>query len=73
MQMKTKGRRLALQSHAGGTGRVGAERAFVRFDADSEMVRSARDAGFFPYQTQVLHRLEGAAPAKRRTSACGPR
>jgi hypothetical protein len=47
-----------------GIGRVGAERAFVRFDARSDMVRSARDAGFFPYQTQILYRLDAGAPGK---------
>jgi hypothetical protein len=39
-----------------GIAKLGAERAFVRLDANSPMVRMARDAGFFPYQQQVLYR-----------------
>jgi hypothetical protein len=42
-----------------GIARLGAERAFIRLDTASGMVRSARDAGFFPYQTQTLYRLKG--------------
>ncbi|HET9476197.1 MAG TPA: hypothetical protein VFP63_01775 [Dehalococcoidia bacterium] len=47
-----------------GVGRTGAERIFVRLEEDSQVVRGARDAGFFPYQRQTLYRL-----AKRRAIA----
>jgi len=47
-----------------GIGRVGAQRVFVRLDAGSPLVRSARDAGFFPYQAQTLYRLNGKPASK---------
>ncbi len=48
-----------------GVGRGGAERVFVRLDATSGIVRAARDAGFFPYQTQTLYRLSGPSAEGR--------
>ncbi len=47
-----------------GIAKLGAERAFVRLDEASPMVRAARDAGFFPYQTQTLYRLCGKPSGK---------
>jgi hypothetical protein len=47
-----------------GIGKLGAERAFVRLDAGSALVRSARDAGFFPYQAQTLYRFGSKPSAK---------
>jgi|FLYL01.1.fsa_nt_gi hypothetical protein len=42
-----------------GVAKQGAERVFMRLEAASPLVRAARDAGFFAYQTQTLYRLEG--------------
>jgi hypothetical protein len=42
-----------------GISRLGAERAFIRLDAASPLTRIARDAGFFPYQPQVLLQRNG--------------
>ena len=38
--------------------RAGAERVFLRVDADSALVDSARAAGFFAYQNETLYRLD---------------
>lgn len=40
-----------------GIGKTGAERIFVRLDESGRLARTARDAGFFPYQQQTLYRL----------------
>ena len=37
--------------------RAGAERVFLRVDADSALVDSSRAAGFFAYQHETLYRL----------------
>jgi hypothetical protein len=47
-----------------GISRLGAERVFVRLASDSPLLRTARDAGFFPYQPQVLYRRNGKANSK---------
>jgi hypothetical protein len=47
-----------------GITRLGAERVFIRLDAASPLVRSARDAGFFPYQPQVLYQRRGKQRGK---------
>ena len=47
-----------------GIGRLGAERAFIRLDSGSGLVRSARDAGFFPYRQQILYRFGSQPGAK---------
>lgn len=47
-----------------GVAKLGAERAFLRLDAGSAMVRYARDAGFFPYLPQTLYRLAGKPRVK---------
>ncbi len=53
--------------------RAGAERVFLRVDADSALVDSARAAGFFAYQNETLYRLDrtprvdgGDLPMRRR-------
>lgn len=38
---------------------AGAERLFLRVDADSRLVDSARGAGFFAYQKETLYELRG--------------
>jgi hypothetical protein len=47
-----------------GISRLGAQRVFIRLDAASPLIRTARDAGFFPYQPQVLYRRSGKPDAK---------
>jgi hypothetical protein len=47
-----------------GITRLGAERVFIRLDAESALIRTARDAGFFPYQPQVLYQRKGKARGK---------
>jgi hypothetical protein len=47
-----------------GIGRGGAERVFIRLDANSAIVRAAREAGFFQYQPQTLYRREGPIGGK---------
>jgi hypothetical protein len=56
-----------------GISKVKAERVFLRLDADSSMLRSARDAGFFPYQTQVLYRLNREPVAKAQDIGLRPK
>jgi hypothetical protein len=38
--------------------RAGAERVFLRLDADSALIDTARAAGFFAYQNEILFRLD---------------
>jgi hypothetical protein len=47
-----------LEELARGLGRAGAEKVFLRLDADSRLLRAARSAGFFPYLNERLWRLE---------------
>ncbi|MFQ5473391.1 MAG: hypothetical protein ACE5FA_10975 [Dehalococcoidia bacterium] len=43
--------------------RAGAERVFLRLDADSPLIESARSVGFFTYQDQTLFRLSRSPTA----------
>ena len=47
-----------------GVGKTGAERIFVRLDESGRLARTARDAGFFPYQQQTLYRLRERIPVE---------
>jgi hypothetical protein len=46
-----------------GLGRAGAEKVFLRLDAQGRLLESARSAGFFPYVRERLWRLEQPAQA----------
>lgn len=55
-----KGVVLSLFSRmAAGIGKLGAEKVFLRLDAGSPLVDTARAAGFFPYVEEVLYRRDG--------------
>jgi hypothetical protein len=67
-----------LEELARGLGRAGVEKVFLRLDAHSHLVDSARCAGFFPYLRDQLWRLErpdlsgvGCPPLPMRLSALG--
>jgi hypothetical protein len=47
-----------LEELARGLGQAGAERVFLRLDAQSRLLEAARSAGFFPYLRERLWRLE---------------
>jgi len=47
-----------LEELARGLGQAGAERVFLRLDAQSRLLGAARSAGFFPYLRERLWRLE---------------
>jgi hypothetical protein len=49
-----------LEELARGLGRAGVEKIFLRLDAQSRLLDSARSAGFFPYVSERLWRLEQA-------------
>lgn len=46
-----------------GAGEAGAEKLFVRLRRESTLVTSAREAGFVPYQEEMLYALEGRLEA----------
>jgi hypothetical protein len=52
-----------LEELARGLGRVGVEKIFLRLDAQSRLLDPARSAGFFPYVSERLWRLERAPQA----------
>ncbi len=57
----------ALLERAGAeAARGGAERLFLRVDADSDVVSEARRAGFFPCFLETLYRVETSALGERR-------
>jgi hypothetical protein len=56
-----------------GVAKQGAARAFIRLNAASPIVRSARDAGFFPYQTQTLYRCTEKLASKAQDIGLRPK
>lgn len=54
-------------------GKQGAERVFLRLDADSPLIASARSAGFFPYLEETLYRRAGPGPAPPPLEGMRPR
>src|SRR3972149_4047537 len=56
-----------------GIARHGAERVFLRLDADSLLVQGARSAGFYRYSEEVLFRLEGPGAATAEGAGLRPR
>ena len=66
-----------LEELARGLGQAGAERVFLRLDAQSRLLGAARSTGFFPYLRERLWRLERAPgglespplPMRLRTAA----
>ncbi len=53
--------------------RAGAERVFLRVDADSAVVDSARSAGFFSYQNETLYRLSRSPAVEPSIISLRPR
>jgi len=53
--------------------RAGAERVFMRVDADSALVDSARSAGFFTYKNETLYRLGRSPDVKPPLISLRPR
>lgn len=53
--------------------RAGAERVFLRVDADSAVVDSARSAGFFSYQNETLYRLSRSPAVEPSVISLRPR
>ncbi|HJX61030.1 MAG TPA: hypothetical protein VJ578_00545 [Dehalococcoidia bacterium] len=66
-----------LEELARGLGRSGVEKVFLRLDAHSRLLDAARSAGFFPYLSEQLWRLEQPSqgldgpPLPMRLSALG--
>jgi len=66
-----------LEELARGLGRSGVEKVFLRLDAHSRLLDAARSAGFFPYLSERLWRLEQVSqgldcpPLPMRLSALG--
>ena len=66
-----------LEELARGLGRSGVEKVFLRLDAHSRLLDAARSAGFFPYLSERLWRLEkvpqglDCPPLPMRLSALG--
>ena len=66
-----------LEELARGLGRSGVEKVFLRLDAHSRLLEAARSAGFFPYLSERLWRLEQVSqgldcpPLPMRLSALG--
>lgn len=54
-------------------GKQGAERVFLRLDADSPLVAAARSAGFFPYLEETLYRRAGPGPVPPPLDGMRPR
>ena len=50
-----------LDRMAGGVAKLGAERVFLRLRAESPLLPVARQAGFFPYSSETLYRVQGLA------------
>lgn len=69
-----KGVVLSLFSRmAAGIGKLGAERVFLRLDAESPLVDMARSAGFFPYVEETLYRREGGSTVGTAMAPLRPR
>lgn len=54
-------------------GKQGAERVFLRLDADSPHIASARSAGFLPYLEETLYRRTGPGPVPPPLDGWRPR
>lgn len=52
-----------LEQVSAGVGRAGALKVFLRLEAGSDLLNSARRAGFVPYASEVLLRSDGHVPA----------
>jgi len=58
---------------AGGVGKLGAERVFLRLSADSRLIDVTREAGFFRYGQETLYRAERAGAVEAPHLALRPR
>ncbi len=56
-----------------GITRQRAERIFLRLNADSPLVKTAREAGFFPFARETLYQRKGGVPAPTTDLPLRPR